>query len=164
MTLARIITAIEFVFMLYFIGLNAVYLGLNVISLFTVPRYMELRVLRDLPQVYSGLEPPISLIAPAYNEAAVIVTSIRSLLQLNYPEFELVIVNDGSTDETLEVLKRSLSWLFFPKRIAIVCRQNLYAIYRSKIYPNLRVIDKENGGKADSTNTESTRRGTRFSV
>jgi cellulose synthase/poly-beta-1,6-N-acetylglucosamine synthase-like glycosyltransferase len=77
MIVAHIINAIEFVFMLYFIGLNAVYLGLNVISLWTVPRYMEMRALRDLPQVYSGLEPPISLIAPAYNEQSIIVTSIR---------------------------------------------------------------------------------------
>jgi cellulose synthase/poly-beta-1,6-N-acetylglucosamine synthase-like glycosyltransferase len=154
MTVAHIITAIEFVFMLYFIGLNAVYLGLNVISLLTVPRYMELRVLRDLPQVYSGLEPPISLIAPAYNEAAVIVTSIRSLLQLNYPEFELVIVNDGSKDETMEVLKREFKLALFPeayrKRLP---SKPVRGIYLSTVYPNLRVIDKENGGKADSCNT-----------
>jgi len=154
MTVAHIITAIEFVFMLYFIVLNAVYLGLNVISLFTVPRYMEMRALRDLPQVYSGLEPPISIVAPAYNEEAVIVTSIRSLLQLNYPEFELVVVNDGSKDETLEVLKREFKLVLFPEAYRDrLPSKAVRAIYRSKIYPNLRVIDKENGGKADSINT-----------
>jgi cellulose synthase/poly-beta-1,6-N-acetylglucosamine synthase-like glycosyltransferase len=154
MRVAHIISGIEFVFMLYFIGLNAVYLGLNVIALFTVPRYMELRALRDLPQVYSGLEPPISIIAPAYNEQAIIVTSMRSLLQLNYPEFELVIVNDGSKDETLEVLKREFKLVLFPEAYRDrLPSKPVRAIYRSKIYPNLRVIDKENGGKADSTNT-----------
>ena len=154
MTVAHIITAIEFVFMLYFIVLNAVYLGLNVISLFTVPRYMEMRALRDLPQVYSGLEPPISIIAPAYNEQAIIVTSMRSMLQLNYPEFELVVVNDGSKDETLEVLKREFKLVLFPEAYRDrLPSKPVRAIYRSKIYPNLRVIDKENGGKADSTNT-----------
>ena len=154
MTVAHIINAIEFVFMLYFIGLNAVYLGLNVISLFTVPRYMELRALRELPQVYSGLEPPISIIAPAYNEQAIIVTSMRSMLQLNYPEFELVVVNDGSKDETLEVLKREFKLVLFPEAYRDrLPSKPVRAIYRSKIYPNLRVIDKENGGKADSTNT-----------
>jgi len=154
MTVSHITTAIEFVFMLYFIGLNAVYLGLNVISLFTVPRYMELRALRELPQVYSGLEPPISIIAPAYNEQAIIVTSIRSLLQLNYPEFELVVVNDGSKDETLEVLKREFKLVLFPEAYRDrLPTKPVRAIYRSRIYPNLRVIDKENGGKADSTNT-----------
>ena len=154
MTVAHIINAIEFVFMLYFIGLNAVYLGLNVISLFTVPRYMEMRALRELPQVYSGLEPPISIIAPAYNEQAIIVTSMRSMLQLNYPEFELVVVNDGSKDETLEVLKREFKLVLFPEAYRDrLPSKPVRAIYRSKIYPNLRVIDKENGGKADSTNT-----------
>jgi cellulose synthase/poly-beta-1,6-N-acetylglucosamine synthase-like glycosyltransferase len=154
MTVAHIINAIEFVFMLYFIGLNAVYLGLNVISLFTVPRYMEMRALRDLPQVYSGLEPPISIVAPAYNEQAIIVTSVRSLLQLNYPEFELVVVNDGSKDETLEVLKREFKLVPFPEAYrARLPSKPVRAIYRSTNYPNLRVIDKENGGKADSTNT-----------
>jgi len=153
MTVAHIINAIEFVFMLYFIGLNAVYLGLNVISLFTVPRYMELRALRELPQVYSGLEPPISIIAPAYNEQDIIVTSMRSLLQLNYPEFELVVVNDGSTDETLEVLKREFKLVLFPEAYRDrLPSKRVRAIYRSTIYPNLRVIDKENGGKADSIN------------
>jgi len=153
MTVAHIITAIEFVFMLYFIGLNAVYLGLNVVSLFTVPRYMGLRALRDLPQVYSGLEPPISLIAPAYNEQACIVTSIRSLLQLNYSEFELVVVNDGSTDETLEILKREFKLVLFPEAYRNrLPSQPVRAIYISTSYPNLRVIDKENGGKADSSN------------
>ena len=154
MTVSHIITAIEFMFMLYFIGLNAVYLGLNVISLFTVPRYMEMRALRDLPQVYSGLEPPISIVAPAYNEQAIIVTSVRSLLQLNYPEFELVVVNDGSKDETLEVLKREFKLVLFPEAYRDrLPSKPVRAIYRSKTYPNLRVIDKENGGKADSTNT-----------
>jgi cellulose synthase/poly-beta-1,6-N-acetylglucosamine synthase-like glycosyltransferase len=154
MTVAHIINGIEFAFMLYFIGLNTVYLGLNVISLFTVPRYMELRALRDLPQVYSGLEPPISIIAPAYNEQAIIVTSMRSLLQLNYPEFELVVVNDGSKDETLEVLKREFKLVLFPEAYRDrLPSKPVRAIYRSKIYPNLRVIDKENGGKADSINT-----------
>src|SRR6185369_10689306 len=115
--------------------------------------YMELRALRELPQVYSGLEPPISIIAPAYNEQAIVVTSMRSMLQLNYSEFELVVVNDGSKDETLEVLKREFKLAPFPE----VYRNRLPSkpvrgIYLSTIYPNLRVIDKENGGKADSIN------------
>jgi len=119
-----------------------------------VPRYMEMRALRELPQVYSGLEPPISIIAPAYNEQAIIVTSMRSMLQLNYPEFELVVVNDGSKDETLEVLKREFKLVLFPEAYRDrLPSKPVRAIYRSKIYPNLRVIDKENGGKADSTNT-----------
>lgn len=149
----HIIIAIEFVFMLYFIGLNAGHLGLNLISLFTVPRYMQLHVLGNLPPIYSGLEPPISIIAPAYNEQACIVTSIRSLLQLNYPEFELVVVNDGSKDEMLEILKREFRLAPFPEAYRNrLPSKPVRGIYLSTIYPNLRVIDKENGGKADTCN------------
>lgn len=149
----HVIFAIEFVFLLYFIGLNAGYLGLNLISLFTVPRYMQLHVLGNLPPIYSGLEPAISIVAPAYNEQACIVTSVRSLLQLNYPEFELVIVNDGSKDETLEVLKQEFKLARFPEAYRNrLLSKPVRGIYLSTIYPNLRVIDKENGGKADSIN------------
>ena len=149
----HIMTAIEFGFLLYFIGLNAGYLGLNLVSLLTLPRYMQLHVLGNLPPIYSGLEPPISIVAPAYNEQACIVTSIRSLLQLNYSEFELVIVNDGSKDETLEVLKREFKLALFPEAYRNrLPSKPVRGIYLSTIYPNLRVIDKENGGKADSIN------------
>jgi cellulose synthase/poly-beta-1,6-N-acetylglucosamine synthase-like glycosyltransferase len=145
--------AIEFVFLLYFIGLNAGYLGLNLVSLVTLSRYMQLHVLGNLPPIYSGLEPPISIVTPAYNEQACIATSIRSLLQLNYPEFELVIVNDGSKDETLEVLKREFKLVLFPEAYRNrLPSKPVRGIYRSTIYSNLRVIDKENGGKADSIN------------
>jgi cellulose synthase/poly-beta-1,6-N-acetylglucosamine synthase-like glycosyltransferase len=149
----HLIMSIEFVFMLYFIGLNAGYLGLNLVALLTLPRYMQLHVLGGLPKIYSGLEPPISIVAPAYNEEACIVTSIRSLLQLNYPEFELVVVNDDSKDETLEVLKQEFKLAAFPEAYRNrLPSKPVRGIYLSTIYPNLRVIDKENGGKADSCN------------
>ena len=49
--------------------------------------------------------PPITLMAPAYNEAATVENSVLSLLALDYPRFEVVVINDGSKDETLQVLK-----------------------------------------------------------
>jgi cellulose synthase/poly-beta-1,6-N-acetylglucosamine synthase-like glycosyltransferase len=151
---ASIVLGIEFVFLLYFLGLQGGYFGLNLISLFALPRYMQLRVISELPQSHSGFDPPISVIVPAYNEAATIVSSIRSLLQLSYSEFELVVVNDGSKDDTLEVLKGEFKLAIFPEAYRIrLHTKPVRAIYLSTIYPNLRVIDKENGGKADSMNT-----------
>src|SRR5262245_30440397 len=114
MSVVNFILGIEYVFLLYFLGLYAAYLGLNLVSLFTLPRYMHLHVLGDLPKRYSEFELPISLIVPAYNEQALIVSSLRSLLQLSYSEFELVVINDGSKDETLEVLKREFQLEPFP--------------------------------------------------
>jgi cellulose synthase/poly-beta-1,6-N-acetylglucosamine synthase-like glycosyltransferase len=153
MTVVQIIWDIECVFLLYFFILNACYLGLNLLSFFALSRYMQARVLGDLPQGYSGLEPPISVIVPAYNEQACIVSSIRSLLQLTYSEFELVVINDGSKDETLQVLKREFKLAPFPEAYRNrLASKPVRAIYLSTTYTNLRVIDKENGGKADSLN------------
>jgi len=153
MTLVFLVLEIEYIFLLYFLVLFAVYFGLNVISLFTLPRYMQLHTAGDFPQTYSGFDPPISILIPAYNESAVIVSSIRSLLQLNYSEFELVVVNDGSKDETLEVLRREFKLAPFPEAYRVrLPSKPIRAIYLSTTHANLRVIDKENGGKADTQN------------
>lgn len=144
----------EWFFLLYFIGLNFGYLMLNFLSLFSLSKLMRNRLMGDSPEVYSGLELPISILVPAYNERSSIVTSVRSLLQLNYPEFEIVVINDGSTDETFKILEREFALVPFPEAY----RQQLdtkpiRAVYRSTLFNNLRVIDKENGGKADSLNS-----------
>jgi len=101
----------------------------------------------------SGLEPPVSVIIPAYNEEFTIVTSVRSMLQLRYPEYEVVVVNDGSRDGTLRELIEAFELEPFPQ--AYHARLNTAAVrgvYRSNTYPGLRVIDKDNGGKADAIN------------
>lgn len=143
----------QWLFLLYFIGLNSGYLMLNMLSLVSLSRLMGANAADALPQAYSGLEPPISMLVPAYNEQASIATSIRSMLQLSYPQFEVIVINDGSRDDTLEVLQREFFLVPFPEayRTRLATRP-VRLLYRSTIYPNLRVIDKENGGKADSLN------------
>ena len=90
---------------------------------------------------------------PAYNEEAIIITTVRSLLQLNYPMFEVIVIVDGSTDKTLEILEDEFDLILFPEAYRIrIKTQPVTAFYRSKSFPNLRVIRKENGGKADSVN------------
>ena len=143
----------QWLFLLYFIGLNGGYLMLNLLSLFSLSRLMRANAIDTLPQVYSGFEPPISLLIPAYNEQATIAASIRSMLQLSYPQFEIVVINDGSRDDTLNVLMREFALLPFPEAYrSRVPTKQIRSLYRSTIYSNLRVIDKENGGKADSLN------------
>lgn len=149
----RIIELSEWVFLLYFIGLNCGYLALNFLSLFSLSKLMRERMIDDLPLVYSGLELPISLLVPAYNEEASIAASIHSMLQLSYQEFEIVVINDGSNDDTLKVLKREFSLIPFPEAYRQqIGTKPIRGIYRSTLHNNLRVIDKENGGKADSLN------------
>jgi hypothetical protein len=140
---ARLLLDITTWFVLcYFIVLNCSYLALNLISTVALYRRGQEEILDDLPQLYTGLEPPISILVPAYNEEASIAASVRSMLQLAYSEFEIVVINDGSKDATLAVLKREFDLQPFPEAYRIRCRPRGPRIYRSTRHPNLRVIDK----------------------
>ena len=131
--------------------LDLIYLGLSCVALFGLRRYMG--GVSAAERVYSHLQMPVSLIVPAYNEGATIASSIRALLQLRYQHFEVIVVNDGSKDETLAVLQSEFELHPFPEAYRVQIRtQPVRGIYRSLKHPNLRVIDKENGGKADSIN------------
>lgn len=147
------VLAAQWFFMLYFIGINMGYVMLNLLSLGSLKRYVEAHSLDDIPRGISGFEPPVSVLVPAYNEEATIASSVRSMLQLDYPEYEVIVINDGSKDGTMEALRREFSLLPFPEaywqRMPV---KPVRAIYRSTTHPSLRVIDKENGGKADALN------------
>lgn len=139
--------------LVYFVLLNGCYLMLNVLSTVSLYRMSQERILDSLPQVYSGMELPISILVPAYNEEANIAASIKSMLQLSYPEFEIIVINDGSKDATIAVLKEEFALIEKPAALRIRLETKpIRAIYRSTRFPNLQVIDKENGGKADSLN------------
>lgn len=144
---------LQWAFLSYFILLNSGYILLNLLSLVSLRNYLDRHSLDHLPVSHTGYDVPISLLVPAYNEEATIVASIHSLLQLDYPEFEIVIINDGSRDGTFSELIRHFD--FVPNAEAywrrIPC-QSVRGIYRSTQHSNLRLIDKENGGKADALN------------
>lgn len=153
MSLDQAATALQWLFLAYFAAVTGGYLLLFALALTEVRRQLQVRVLEDLPRAYSGLEPPVSILVPAYNEEATIATSVRSMLQLDYPEFEVIVVNDGSRDGTMEALRAAFALVPFPeaywRRLDV---KPVRGIYRSMRFPNLRVIDKENGGKADALN------------
>lgn len=144
---------IESFILLYFIGLNGVYLTLNILSLSGIARYMQSRDVAGLPHLFSGFAPPVTIIVPAYNEEAHILNTLRSLFQHNYPEYEIVVVNDGSKDRTLEIMKKEYSLVPFPEAYrARIHTKSVRAVYHSTVDPRLRVIDKENGGRGDAVN------------
>lgn len=153
MWMDTLISISEWLFLLYLLGLTAGYLMLNVVAAIHLRRYMEERSLGNLPHGYTGFEPQISLLVPAYNEEATIAASVKSLLQLSYSEFEIIVVNDGSNDRTLEVLIREFGLIPFPEAYDHrLTTKPIRTIYHSLTHANLRVIDKENGGKADALN------------
>lgn len=109
--------------------------------------------LREWWLLTSEATPPISLLVPGYNEEATIVESLSSMLTLRYPEYEIIVVNDGSKDGTLARLIESFELKpvqrAIPRRVSY---QPVRGIYACKALPNLVVVDKQNGGKADALN------------
>jgi len=102
----------------------------------------------------SRLAPTVSVLAPAYNEAATIGESVRSLLTLYYPNLEVVVVNDGSQDQTMEVLREQFALVpIHPIYRRQIETKPVRGLYRSYSHPTLLVVDKDNGGKADALNT-----------
>ncbi len=96
---------------------------------------------------------PISIIVPAYNEQSIICKTIQALLHIQYDTYELIVVNDGSTDQTLDVLRRTLQLREIPKNLSInLPCQPINHLFESGIDPRIRVVDKCNGGKFDALN------------
>jgi cellulose synthase/poly-beta-1,6-N-acetylglucosamine synthase-like glycosyltransferase len=154
MTMGDFVLGAQWVFLAYFVGINLGYLSQNVIATMGIRRYLQTAEQFEAEGVFSALDIPISVVVPAYNESASIISSVKALLQLEYPDFELVVVNDGSSDDTLEKLIDAFGMQPFPEayRARVECKP-VKGIYRSARYKNLRVIDKENGGcKADASN------------
>jgi poly-beta-1,6-N-acetyl-D-glucosamine synthase len=96
---------------------------------------------------------PVSIVVPAYNEERVIAATTRSMLELDYPEHEVVVVNDGSSDGTLAALVEAFGLEPYEAFVRHVFPHNeVRAMYRCPEHPNLVVVDKVNGGKADALN------------
>ena len=102
---------------------------------------------------YGDVAPPIALIVPAYNEQMNIVESVHSMLSLEYPNFEVIIVNDGSKDETLQRLIDAFELVRVKRPWEdSLPHEELRGLYASPSTDRLLVVDKANGGKADAQN------------
>lgn len=138
----------------YSITINVIYLTLLVLSYFNVKKQLKLWRIKSVSLLFKHrILPSISILAPAYNEEKTIIESANSLLNLKYPDYELVIINDGSKDNTLQVLIN----YFDLTRVDYVLdyylsTKPIRGIYMNRSIPKLFVVDKENGGKADSLN------------
>lgn len=136
----------------YFVVLHLSYITLNIGAFASISRNTLRRADAALP-VTRELLPPITVIVPAYNEAATITATVRSLLQLTYPNFEIIVVNDGSTDETVDRLVSEFDLV--PYAEAYRDRIPTLPVRRFLVgqhHRNLRVVDKDNGGGSDAVN------------
>lgn len=138
-------------FFVAFILLNGTLLVLAAIELHRYRTKSHSSALRRT--LRSPLAPGIAVLVPACNEASGIADSVRSLLALEYPKIDVVVVNDGSSDETLQRLIEvfDLRQVFRPTP-PYLAHKPVRGIYAPRSRLPLLVVDKENGGKADSLN------------
>jgi cellulose synthase/poly-beta-1,6-N-acetylglucosamine synthase-like glycosyltransferase len=141
--------------LVYFFAINSYYLILTVAGFWrTFRTVQELQRPDQRRLLCSPLTPPVSVLAPAFNEEASVVENVRSLLMLDYPLFEVILVNDGSKDRTLECLVAAFELKPSARTFEpVVGCKPIRAVYESSVYPNLVVVDKVNGGKADALNS-----------
>jgi cellulose synthase/poly-beta-1,6-N-acetylglucosamine synthase-like glycosyltransferase len=138
----------------YFILMQVYLIVLALLSGAALRRNHHLRRFGRVGEMLSSrTSPAISIVIPAYNEAAGIVDSVRSMSIVRYPRFEIVVTNDGSTDGTLESLIEAfdLQKVRIPYRPDLDCAP-VRAIYRGRSGVDITVIDKDNGGRADALN------------
>lgn len=154
-TLLHLLDYANLIILTYFIVANTAYTILMAISLYAVTLHSRFAAHTSHADIAdSPATPPITLIVPAYNEQDVIATTVHALLNLEYPEKEIIVVDDGSTDETLARLINE----FELQRMDLIYRESIpsqrpWASYLNPQVPNLVVLAKENGGKADALNT-----------
>lgn len=138
----------------YSVTLNGIYLFITFLSMWGIRKQLQRWRLKSNHFLSRpAMLPSISIIAPAYGEEATIIESTNSLLNLKYPTYKLIVVNDGSPDSTLSTLIE----YFDLQKVDIKLDQTLNTMpvrgfYANPNYPKLTVIDKANGGKADSLN------------
>ncbi|HVS90741.1 MAG TPA: glycosyltransferase [Mucilaginibacter sp.] len=142
--------------LLYSIILLVCYLLIGTFSIMETRSYLHKNSFTDYRVLASSTEAPsMSILAPAYNEGPTIIENVRSLLSLHYHNLEVIIINDGSKDDSLERLIEAYSLykadFFVNQRLKT---KPVRGVYRSSnpVYRKLIVVDKENGGKADALN------------
>jgi len=141
---------------IYSLVLFFFYVFIGIYSTGEIKKYLHLNSFTDfrIPAASEHL-PGISIVAPAYNEAANIVENVRSMLSIHYNTLELIIVNDGSKDDSLQKLIQAYDLykanIFINEQIPT---KKVKGVYKSNnpVFKKLLVVDKENGGKADALN------------
>jgi len=139
----------------YYLASNLAYLAMLITALWTSRAHLRrLESLRPNWIKGSPLSPPITVLMPAHNEERCISVAVRNVLDLDYPELEVIVINDGSVDSTLTCLEKQYG--LRPVRMVYVPHAksaHVRKLYRSGLDPRLIVVDKEAGGsKADALN------------
>ena len=156
-TVESIILIIHFLFFIYACTAIASYIILAMISSKETIEYMKKNSFVNYKEILSStISPSITIIAPAYNESLNIIENVRSLLSSHYVNYDVVIVNDGSKDDSLEklIVAYDLVKVDFLINQQIPTKPIRAGVFKSTnpAFEKLTVVDKVNGGKADALN------------
>ncbi|GAA0804519.1 glycosyltransferase family 2 protein [Spirilliplanes yamanashiensis] len=140
----------------YFVLLNSSYLVLIVLAGQEFFRHLRRTTFAGADDMFrSPLTLPVSVIVPAYNEGPGIIAAVQAMTALRYPRYEIVVVDDGSTDETFALLQQQFDLVEVPKVVPaeVPTRGRVLSVHVARANPEtLVVVRKENGGKADALN------------
>ena len=152
--LTTLVGTTDLAILIFFLVLNSFYAVLLILSIPEIWEQTRLAEDEDFQRLMqSDALPPITILVPAYNESATIEASVTAILTLEYRNYEVVVVNDGSKDDTMEQLRHVFDLYEIPRVYPeTIETKPLRALYRSRSRSRLLVLDKENGGKADSLN------------
>jgi cellulose synthase/poly-beta-1,6-N-acetylglucosamine synthase-like glycosyltransferase len=150
----RLFEIVESTIIVYVGAINTIYFLLMLLGFFALRRRGRRLTAEERDALLrSPLLPSVAVLAPAFNEAATCRESVRAMLTLRYPHHEVIVINDGSKDDTLEVLIDEFKLYRSARRpTGNLPSKPIRGIYESRDPVPLVVIDKENGGKADSLN------------
>ncbi|MFW6071812.1 MAG: glycosyltransferase family 2 protein [Candidatus Bipolaricaulota bacterium] len=139
--------------LLYFFSINTGYLILLGLAAMELRYHVKRRTIEVCQGDNCDLAPNVAILIPAYNEEATITSSLSSLQELDYPNLEFIVVNDGSSDETLKEIKKTFRLVPVAREPenAVECEE-VREVYKSVSDERILVVDKENGGKADALN------------
>ncbi|MEJ7778538.1 MAG: glycosyltransferase [Daejeonella sp.] len=142
--------------LIYSMLLLTSYVFIGFLSIGEVRNYLNKNSFTDYRVLAASAQAPsMSILAPAYNEGANIIENVRSLLSIHYNNLEVIIINDGSKDDSLEKLIAAYDLRKFDFFVnQQIKTKEVRGIYKSRnpVYKRLIVVDKENGGKADALN------------
>jgi cellulose synthase/poly-beta-1,6-N-acetylglucosamine synthase-like glycosyltransferase len=152
-----ILYAYQYVIFFYAFSLVVIYTTLAILAFYKLTQLVAKRS-SDTEKIFkeSPFIPGISIIAPAFNEEITIINNVISMMTVNYPIFEVVIVNDGSKDDTLQLLIDNFEMVettyAYVEKIKTKPFKRIFKSTNPE-YKQLIVVDKENGGtKADASN------------
>lgn len=151
-----IFTAVAIPTLVYFLAINACYLVLIVAAAVDFRHHLTRQRFAGLDEVAaSPLTQPVSVIMPAFNEEAGVVSAVMAMLALRYPEHEVIVVDDGSTDQMFERLRSAFDLVETPRHVPelVPMRQKPTSVHIPRDgFTRLVVVRKQNSGAGDSTN------------